>query len=595
MGEDVSKQPKKILIGVAWPYVNGDIHVGHLGGYLLPADIVARFHRLRGNDVLMVSGSDCYGTPITVEADKKGLKPEEVVEMYHAKDLELFRLYRLSYNLYAKTTTEQHKKVVHEVFLQLLKNGYIEKGTMQQYYAIDDKQFLPDRYVEGTCPHCNAENQRSDQCENCGRWLKDGELLNPVSKLSGSKVTLKDTEHYFLNFKKLEPDLREYLDSKKGSWKNWVWQEADGWLREGLQRRAITRDMDWSMELPVEEIKKLPEEMQLKDFTGKRIYVWFEAVIGYLSAARSWSDMKEEDADSIFYRQEGQSENWQDWWKDENSVIYNFMGQDNLVFHTLMWPGELIGLGQDYNLPEYVVVNKFLNYQGKKFSKSRNWTIDSKTIAEKYGVDLVRYYIARTLPENKEGNFTWEDFVNAINNELVANLGNLVNRTLTFIQNKFDGELEVKSLEKAGNLHTDEAFLKTSQYLQGGKYLVRALDEIMEVSRRGNAYFNDEEVWSIIKTDPEEAKQILMNLVNLIYDLAILIYPFLPGTSDKIMEMLGMKKLTPQVGFNYWASGLGKDPGDLNDSGYIVKLKLKKVELLFQKLDPEKVLEEKEG
>lgn len=586
---------RKVLIGVAWPYVNGDIHVGHLGGYLLPADIIARFHRLQGDDVLMVSGSDCYGTPITVEADKKGLKSQEVVEMYHIKDLELFKLYNLSYNLYTKTTTPEHKKVVHEVFLNLLENGYIEKDIMQQYYSVDDKQFLPDRYVEGTCPYCNAENQRSDQCENCGRWLKDGELLNPVSKLTGSKIELRDTEHYFLNFKKLEPELRKYLDTNKDNWKNWIWQEADGWLREGLQKRAITRDMDWSMELPVEEIKKLSPELQLSDFTGKRIYVWFEAVIGYLSAARLWAEMESGSKDSIFYQQEGQSKNWQDWWQNPDALIYNFMGQDNLVFHTLMWPGELIGLGQRYSLPKYVVVNKFLNYEGKKFSKSRNWTIDSKKIADKYGVDLVRYYIARTLPENKEGNFTWEDFVSAINNELVANFGNLVNRTLTFIQNKFAGELEVKSLEKAGGLYTNDVFSKTNQYLNGGRNIVKALDEIMELSRKGNVYFNDEEVWQVIKTDPEEAKQILMNLVNLIYDLAILIYPFLPDTSDKIMEMLGMEKLTPEIEFNHWASGIGFNHDDVNDLGYITKVKLGKIELLFQKLDPKTVLEEKEG
>lgn len=584
----MSKQDsKKILIGVAWPYVNGDIHVGHLGGYLLPADIIARYHRLRGNDVLMVSGSDCYGTPITVEADKKGMKPEEVVDMYHKKDLELFKQYNLSYNLYTKTTTEKHKEVVHKVFLKLLENDYIEKGVMQQYYAVDDNAFLPDRYVEGTCPHCKSPNQRSDQCENCGRWLKDGELIEPVSKLTGSKVTLKDTEHYFLNFQKLEPELRKYLDEHKENWKRWVWSEADGWLNEGLQKRAITRDMDWSMELPVEEIKKLPEEKQLNNFEGKRIYVWFEAVIGYLSAAEAWSEMGEGNEDVIFYRQEGQSTDWKDWWQSEESVIYNFMGQDNLVFHTLMWPGELMGLKDGYSLPKYVVVNKFLNYEGKKFSKSRNWTIDSKKIADTYGVDLVRYYVSRTLPENKEGNFTWEDFVSAINNELVANFGNLVNRTLTFIQNKFDGEIKVDELLFEANIERDQNFFKVNSYLSqkpNGPYFVKALDEVMDVARKGNVFFDEKKVWEVIKTNEEEAKQILMNLVNLIYDLGVLIYPFLPDTSDKIMKMLGQEKVEPKVGVNLFEN---KD--------LITRVKLGEVELLFQKLDPEMVLEEKEG
>lgn len=588
---------KKVLIGVAWPYVNGDIHVGHLGGYLLPADIMARYHRLRGNDVLMVSGSDCYGTPITVEADKKGLKPEEVVDIYHMKDLELFKQYNLSYNLYTKTTNPKHKEVVHKVFLKLLENDYIEKGTMQQYYAEDDKAFLPDRYVEGTCPHCKSENQRSDQCENCGRWLSDGELLNPVSKLTGSNVTLKDTEHYFLNFEKLEPQLRKYLDSKKDVWRKWVWKEADGWLNEGLRKRAITRDMDWSMDLPIEEIKKLPKEKQLEDFTGKRIYVWFEAVIGYLSAAVAWSEMSEGSDDVIFNKYSGQSNDWKDWWsrpegiegKSEDSIIYNFMGQDNLVFHTLMWPGELMGMKDGYALPKYVVVNKFLNYQGKKFSKSRNWTIDSKKIADKYGVDLVRYYVARTLPENKEGNFTWEDFVSSINNELVANLGNLVNRTLTFINAKFDGEISVKTSSDKG-LDNSESFVNITNNLlvnPNGPYFVKALDEVMDAARKGNVYFDEQKVWEVVKTDEDKAKQILMNLVNLIYDLGVLIYPFLPDTSDKMMKMLGQKKLESIVGESKWISITAENP--------LTKIKLGEVELLFQKLELEKVLEEKEN
>lgn len=595
---------KKVLIGVAWPYVNGDIHVGHLGGYLLPADIIARFHRLKGDDVLMVSGSDCYGTPITVEADKKGLRPAEVVDMYHKKDLELFKMYGLDYNLYTKTTTQKHKEVVHEIFLKLLDNGYIEKGVMQQYYAIDDEQFLPDRYVEGTCPYCNAGNQRSDQCESCGRWLKDGELIDPVSKLTGSKVTLKDTEHYFLNFEKLEPQLRKYLDANKENWKKWVWNEANGWLKEGLQRRAITRDMDWSIDLPIEEIKKRDEGKQLKDFTGKHIYVWFEAVIGYLSATKAWCQMDEGTTDTIFKRDEGQSKNWEDWWKNSDSVIYNFMGQDNLVFHALMWPGQLIGLNDGYQLPKYVVVNKFLNYEGKKFSKSRNWTIDSKVIAEKYGADLVRYYIAKNLPENKEGNFTWEDFVASVNNELVANLGNLVNRTLTFIKNKFEGEIEVDNFHLDSALSTDMTITTVSGYLSGetnspaesdfqnGPWIVKALDEIMELSRKGNVYFDQKEVWQVIKSDENEAKQILMNLINLIRDLGVLIYPFLPETSNKIMQMLNLKVVTTQVGENIWESMSSQQS---QDEKIIRKIKLNDVGLLFDKLDPEKVLEEKDN
>ncbi len=578
---------KKILIGIAWPYVNGDIHVGHLGGYLLPADITARFHRLCGNDVLMVSGSDCYGTPITVEADKRGLKPQEVVDTYHAKDIELFKLYNLSYNLYTKTTTEEHKRVVHEVFLRLLVNGYIEKGTMEQYYSVDDRQFLPDRYVEGTCSYCNATNQRSDQCENCGRWLKDGELLNPVSKLSGSKVTLKDTEHYFLNFKKLEPALRKYLDINKDNWKNWVWQEADGWLKEGLQKRAITRDMDWSMDLPIEEIKKLPLDKQLSDFTSKKIYVWFEAVIGYLSATRAWCDMaqtesEQKDKDIIFNKQQGQGNNWKDWWQDPDAIIYNFMGQDNLVFHTLMWPAELIGMDQGYTLPKYVVVNKFLNYEGKKFSKSRNWTINSKEIADRYGVDLVRFYIARNLPENKEGNFTWEDFVITINNELVANLGNFINRTLKFLESKFDGELNFKGeLDPEVIKQIDWTFKETREKLEKGSAL-GALELIMALSRSANQYFDKQQIWKVIKEDRKQAEGIMANLLSFVGNLMVLISPYLPESAERLNKLISLNNLEGEIGVNKW---------ELQKIKYI-KLN-SPVEVLFNKLDLEKVLLEK--
>lgn len=578
---------KKILIGIAWPYVNGDIHVGHLGGYLLPADITARFHRLCGNDVLMVSGSDCYGTPITVEADKRGLKPQEVVDTYHAKDVELFKLYNLSYNLYTKTTTEEHKGVVHEVFLQLLINGYIEKGMMEQYYSVDDRQFLPDRYVEGTCFHCNATNQRSDQCENCGRWLKDGELLNPVSKLSGSKVTLKDTEHYFLNFKKLEPELRKYLDLNKDNWKNWVWQEADGWLKEGLQKRAITRDMDWSMDLPIEEIKKLPLDKQLSDFTGKKIYVWFEAVIGYLSATRAWCDMVQTESgqknkDIIFNKQQGQGNNWKDWWQNPDAIIYNFMGQDNLVFHTLMWPAELIGMDQSYTLPKYVVVNKFLNYEGKKFSKSRNWTINSKEIADKYGVDLVRFYIARNLPENKEGNFTWEDFVITINNELVANLGNFINRTLKFLESKFDGELNFKGeLDPEIMKQIDLTFKETREKLEKGSAL-GALESIMALSGLANQYFDKQQIWKVIKEDRNQAEGIMANLLSFVGNLMVLISPYLPESAERLNKLINLNNLEGEIGVNKW---------ELQKIKYI-KLN-SPVEVLFNKLELEKVLLEK--
>lgn len=577
---------KNILIAIAWPYVNGDIHVGHLAGYLLPADIMARFQRLRGNDVLMVSGSDCYGTPITVEADKQKLTPQEVVDIYHPKDVALFKQYNFSYNLYTKTMTENHKEVVQEVFVDLLKNDFIVKDTMKQYYSEVDDQFLPDRYVEGTCPHCKANDQRSDQCESCGRWLSDGELIDPRSKLTGSEVILKDTEHYFLDFTKAQEKLEKYVDSKEDVWRNWIWKESNGWLKEGLRKRAITRDLDWGIELPVEEIATLDKTKQLSDYEGKRIYVWFEAVIGYLSASKEWSILKEAREDVIFLKTGDQDKEWEKWWHNDDAVHYYFMGQDNLVFHTLMWPGELIGTGKDYQLPHNVLVNKFMNYEGKKFSKSRNWTIDSKKIAEKYGVDQVRYYIAANLPENKEANFTWDGFVDAINNELVANLGNLINRTLKFLESKFDGKITQDNFEVDGEIkkELEDVYSDMARFFDKGEF-VYAIERLMKLAKFGNKYFENNKVWEVLKTDEEKAKEILLNLLNIIDNMIVLINPFVPESSEKLERILeGGNTVATTVGNNLWTPEYRKS--------FILK---EQVEILFPKLDKEVVLEEKEN
>lgn len=575
---------KNILVSVAWPYVNGDLHVGHLGGYLVPADIFARYHRLRGNDVLMVSGSDCHGTPITVEADKKGTTPEKVVDEYHKNDIELFKQYNLSYNLYTKTTTDSHKEVVHEIFMRLLREGYIVKDTMQQYFSEEDQEFLPDRYVEGTCPHCQAKEQRSDQCEVCGRWLEDGELIEPYSKKTGAKVVLKDTEHYFLDFEKLESQLGEFLKTREGVWRNWVWKEADGWLREGLRRRAITRDMDWSIELPVEAIKELSADKQLENYEGKRIYVWFEAVIGYLSASRAWSEIQSENDEVIFNIFEGQSRDWQDWWKNTEAEQYYFMGQDNVVFHTLMWPGELIGMDEGYTLPHNVLANKFLSYEGKIFSKSRNWTINSAKIGELYGEDSVRFYLASIMPENKEANFTWEGFVDTINNELVANLGNLINRTLVFKKKAFGEEFgQEQKVDDEVAMQITNAYKEMDLLLSQGKFTA-GLDELMRLAKFANKYFDDSQIWKVVKEDKVVAEKIMFNLLIIIRNLAVLMEPFMPESSEKLLSMLGLEEsLVPQVKQDKWQPVFELDCELINEVG-----------ILFQKLDKAEVLEQRD-
>lgn len=583
---------KKVLVAVAWPYVNGDLHVGHLAGYLIPADIVARFNRLIGNDVLMVSGSDCHGTPITVESDKTGKSPSEIVDFYHARDVALFKKYKLSYNLYTKTTSKVHKEVVQKLFLDLLQNGFILKKKEKQYYSETENKFLPDRYVEGECPHCHALEQRSDQCEACGRMLEPGTLINAYSKLSKSNVILKETEHYYLDLSKLSDDLEAYVDSKKNVWRKWVYKEAKGWIKEGLRPRAITRDLDWGIELPVEEI---PDNMKLDTFEGKRLYVWFEAVTGYLSAPQEWVyrqnrfkdgtlnplDNIKNNKDLIFNKFEGQSENWEDWWFGEGSTHYYFLGQDNVVFHTLLWPGQLMGAG-DYNLPDIVSANKFMNYEGKKFSKSRNWIIDSNEIADKFGVETVRYYITANLPENKEGNFVWDAFYDANNNELVANLGNFINRTLVFIEKYCEGKIEGTTdlADPFVVKKVQEVYEKTEQLLKSSD-IVDALQEVMGLAAFGNKYFNDSEVWKLIKSDKVTAEKYLLNLYQIVQALSVLIEPILPEASEKLRRLLDLPTLKPIVGQNYWRYE------------FLENVELKsKVETLFRKIDVKKLKED---
>ena len=532
---------KKIFVGVAWPYVNGDLHPGHLGGYLLPADVFSRYHRMRGDDVLMVSGSDCHGTPIVVEADKQNKSPREIAQKYHQKDLELFRLFGLDYNLYTSTITENHAKISRDIFLKLLENGYIIKDKTKQYYSVEAEKFLPDRYVEGQCPYCQAEDQRSDQCEVCGRWLKEGEVINPKNKLSGEKVILKETEHYFLELEKFEKEIKEYIEDRKKIWKKWVAKEALGWISEGLKKRAITRDLDWGILLPEEEIKKMSAEKQIADADKKRLYVWFEAVIGYLSASVEWAERKEEAKEIIFKKQKGQSLDWQDWWKNDKAEHYYFMGQDNLVFHTIMWPTQLLGLRENHQLPTNVVVNKFMNYEGKKFSKSKNWTIDSVKLAEKYGVDEVRFYVLSILPENKTSNFSYENLEEVVNNELVAILGNFFNRVLKVLENKFERKIDFKGyvMSEKVKKEIEKTFQNQTKALEDCKF-VEGLECFMNLAKFGNRFVEENEIWKIEKDKAgDEGKTILLDAINLILNLGYLFHPYMPIAGEKLLRQLG--------------------------------------------------------
>lgn len=543
--------PQKIYIGVAWPYVNGDIHIGHLT-YLLSSDLCSRYHRLHGDDVIMISGSDCHGTPTTVQADKEKVTPQEIVDRYHPERLRLMRTYDITYSLYTKTHTENHTKVVQDIFLKLLKNGFIEKGTCMQYYSKKEDMFLPDRYVEGECPHCHSKEQRSDQCEGCGRMLDQGELINPVSKTTGSKVTLKESEQYFFMFNKLATQLKKHTKSYDENYRKWIHSESMGWINEGLQKRAITRDLDWGVPLPIDRI---PEKYKLNSFDGKCFYVWFEAVIGYLSGSIEWSRRmggEKLHQDIIFTKNIGQKNEWKELWFNQNAIHYYFMGQDNLVFHTLMWPAILLGTNEDYKLPDNIVVNKFYNYEGRKFSKSRNWIIDSMDIAEQFGTDVVRYHIYKTLPENKEGNFKWKEFENNVNSDLVGKTGNLIHRVLTFINSKFGGQINKTELNKDVEKSIKNCYQKCSSEIENTEY-VKSLHTVIRLVEFGNQYFDKSKVWEVIKDDKEKAEEILYNCLVIIANLRTLFNPYMPQFSKKIEELITIEPIEYEVNKNYWA------------------------------------------
>ncbi|MEK7464255.1 MAG: methionine--tRNA ligase [Patescibacteria group bacterium] len=550
---------KKIFIGVAWPYVSGDIHIGHLAGYLLPADIFARFHRYIGNDVLMVSGSDCFGTPITVEADKQNTTPEEIVKKYHPKNVELFKKLGISFDLYTKTDTENHKKVVQDFFIKALEREYIFKKKTDQYYSGSEKRFLPDRYVVGTCPRCGYEDARGDQCDNCGSVLHPGELKDAKGNLTGKPVTLKQTEHYFFNWPQLQKFLEKYI-SKQKKWRPWVMNETKGWLEKGLNARAITRDLDWGVEIPTDRI---PEGMRIEGAENKRIYVWFEAVIGYLSASIEWSGKNNKD--------------WKDFWYNEKVEHAYFMGKDNLVFHTLFWPGELHAYDEKIHLPDSLIINQFLNLEGNKFSRSRGITIDSNYIVDAYGLDPVRFYLTLINPENADANFSWADFVGKTNDLLISNLGNFINRTLTLAKGlKFDKGKPDSKLEQ----EVSEIIAMSKKHLESAEFR-KYVESILSLSQLGNKYLSEKEPWFLKEKNAIKFKEIMSNSIFMVLGLLLLVKPLMPESAEKIEKMIGVE--------------IGSWPKKETD--YLIKLisevRVGEVKHLFNKLEDEVIEKER--
>ena len=516
---------KKVLVSIAWPYANGDMHIGHLAGAYLPADIFARYHRLAGNDVLVVSGSDSHGTPITVRANQDGISPREVFEHYHQRFLETQRDIGISYNLFTHTDTPNHHRVSQDMFLGLLHNGYLYKETQQQYYSEVSQQFLPDRYVEGTCPYCDYPDARGDQCDNCGRLLDALELKNPHSKIDGATPVVRETEHFFIDLEKLEPHILAYLESGKEDWRPNVLKFSLNYVKGGLKGRPITRDIEWGIPVPLE------------GYEGKCLYVWFEAVIGYLSASIEWSKLV------------GDSEAWKAWWYDPAALPVYFIGKDNIPFHTIIWPAELIGVGQLYeddptkrfNLPYDVPANEFMNLSGAQFSKSRGRMIAILDLLERYDADAIRYYVTVVMPETSDSDFYWDDFVQRNNGELVGVWGNLAHRVLSFTYKHFSAVPEPGELADVDRellAKTEAAFETVGAHLAGRRFRA-ALAEAMNLAREANRYLEVKSPWAQIKTDRAAGGTSLYVVLQAINALKVLLSPFLPFSAEKLHKALG--------------------------------------------------------
>lgn len=518
-----------IHVSVAWPYANGDLHVGHLAGAYLPADIFARYHRLKGNRVLMVSGSDAHGTPITVEADRRGVSPRQVFEHYHQRFLETQKAIGISYDLFTHTDTQNHHRVAQDIFLKLHENGHLYKAAQRQLYSPTEKRFLPDRYVEGTCPICGYEQARGDQCDNCGSLLDALELINPRSKTDGSVPEIRETEHFFLDLPAFTDRLLDYLESHRGHWRPNVINFAINYVKGGLKGRPVTRDITWGVSVPLE------------GWEGKSLYVWFEAVMGYLSASIEWS------------RLVGEPEAWKAWWYDPSARIYKFIGKDNIPFHTVIWQAELMGVQRLYeedesktlNLPYDVPANEFMNIEGAQASKSRNWAIWLPDILGRYDPDAIRYYLAATLPETRDSEFSWADFLQRNNGELLAAWGNLAHRVLTFAHKHWDGRVpEPGPLESSDEQllrQVEAGFQRVGEHLEKVQ-LRAALREAMALARRVNVYLDQAPWFSVIKTDRQRAATTVYVALRAVDSLKILFAPFIPFSSEKLHRYLGYEE-----------------------------------------------------
>ena len=533
--------PTKVLVAVAWPYAQGSLHLGHIAGAYIPSDIYARYRRSIGDDVLMVSGSDVHGTPITVKADEMGVTPAEIVDKFHPEFLTYWKDLNIDWDLYTTTGTDTHRRVVQDFFTRLLENGYLYPHTTEQFYDEQASRFLPDRYVEGTCPHCGYLDARGDQCDNCGKTLDPTDLIAPRSKLSGTTPVMRETEHYYWRLSAFNEPLLEWLESREG-WRPHVINFAKGMVTDGLHDRAFTRDLDWGIPLPIDDIGP-----------GKSIYVWWEAVMGYLSAPQEWAELR------------GTPDAWKDWWEDPEAESFYFVGKDNIPFHAIYWPALILGHG-GLNMPTNVPANQYVTFGGAKASKSRGVGRPLGWYLDRFEPDALRYAIAQTLPESNDSDLSDDEIVRRINDELVATWGNLVNRVVAMTNRYFDGVVPAP-----GDLNdADEVALASRQI---------ALDEIaeslnavrlragiaraMQMAGDANVYLNDQAPWTTAKTDMKRTGTTLWVAHQMIAATAVALAPYLPVTSVRVLESQGIESPTSGPEWEVPAVAPGSDLGEL--------------------------------
>ena len=543
--------PEKILVTAALPYANGPLHLGHLAGAYIPADVYVRYQRLKGSDVIFICGSDEHGVPITIRADAERIAPQEVVDRYHVIMKNSFDRLGIRFDNYSRTSLPLHHRISQDFFLRLYHKGYIREESVRQLYCAACRRFLPDRYIEGECPHCHSPGARGDLCETCGRWLEPEQLINPRCKICGATPEMRETRHWFFRLPEFQKPLEEWQASKK-HWKSNVREFSSGWFSEGLTDRSITRDIDWGIPVPLEGA------------AGKVLYVWFDAPIGYISSTVEWS------------QKQNQPELWRRYWCDPQTRLIHFIGKDNIVFHAIVWPAMLMAHGE-FILPDNIPANEFLTIEGKKLSTSRNWAVWVDDYLAAFPPDPLRYYLSANAPENKDADFAWKDFQTHNNSELADVLGNLINRSLAFVEKHFEAKVpaagELSGEDRAILGASEQATREIGASLED--FQVRAaVGQLMDLARKGNKYFNDTAPWTTLKTDRSRCGTTLNTTLQLEAALAVLMEPFLPFSAERLWNMLNL-------------------PGSVHDRLWYETPKLRleeyhplgKKEILFQKIE----------